>query len=70
MLDDRLPLEDLSMGIFVVSLVFLVLSVVTVGLRTYLRLHEGVFGWDDGLMLSGLVIFSLFFDWMFHLLIT
>ncbi|KAM3074798.1 hypothetical protein ACMFMG_008212 [Clarireedia jacksonii] len=57
MSDDSLPLSGLSLGIFVVSLTFLVLSIITVGLRTYLRLHEGVFGWDDGLMLSGLVVY-------------
>ncbi|PQE24005.1 Integral membrane protein [Rutstroemia sp. NJR-2017a WRK4] len=57
MSDDRLPLSGLSLGIFVVSLVFLALSFITVGLRAYLRHNEGVFGWDDGLMVSGLVVY-------------
>lgn len=51
------PLEGLSLSIVVVSLVFLFLSVLAVGARTYIRLTDRVFGLDDGLMLFGTIVY-------------
>ncbi|RDW85687.1 hypothetical protein BP5796_04012 [Coleophoma crateriformis] len=48
-----LPLEGFPLVILVVSVVCLSLSTIAVGLRTYLRLKDRVFGWDDGLILIG-----------------
>lgn len=45
----------LALAIFVVSILCLAASVVSVGLRTYLRLLEHVFGIDDALIIAGLV---------------
>lgn len=49
------PLEGLSMGIVVVSSICVLLSVLAVGLRTYARLRDRLFGFDDGLVLFGTV---------------
>jgi len=49
------PLEGTGMTIFAASIVCGAVSFLVVALRTYVRLSEGAFGWDDGLMLSGLV---------------
>ncbi|RAL64750.1 hypothetical protein DID88_001781 [Monilinia fructigena] len=54
-----LALEGFPLVIFVVSIVCLSLSAITVSIRTYVRVHEGVFGWDDGLIVVGLVTFAL-----------
>lgn len=48
-------LSGLSLAIFVVSLVCLGLSLLSVGLRTYIRVFDNVFGLDDGLILAGVV---------------
>lgn len=48
-------LSGLSLAIFVVSLVCLGLSLLSVGLRTYIRIFDNVFGLDDGLILAGAV---------------
>lgn len=45
----------LALAILVVSILCLAASVVSVALRTYLRLLERVFGVDDALILAGLV---------------
>lgn len=46
-----------SLAIFVVSIVMMVLSIVAVSLRTFVRLYiVRAFGWDDVLMLAALVI--------------
>lgn len=50
-----LPLSGLALAIFVVSIVCLVLSAICVGLRVYVRVSEETFGWDDKLILAGLV---------------
>jgi hypothetical protein len=50
-----LPLSGLALAIFVVSIVCLVLSAISVGLRVYVRVSEETFGWDDKLILAGLV---------------
>lgn len=47
----------LSLAIFVVSIICLVLSAIAVSLRVYVRCSEKTFGWDDGLILAGLVSF-------------
>jgi len=49
------PLEGTALSLFVVSIVGGVVSLTVVGLRTVIRLHEGNFRVDDGLMLGGLV---------------
>lgn len=51
-------LSGLSLAIFVVSLVCLALSLLSVGLRTYIRVSDSVFGLDDGLILAGVVRFT------------
>ncbi|EFQ34575.1 uncharacterized protein GLRG_09719 [Colletotrichum graminicola M1.001] len=45
--------HGLPLAIIIVSSVFLVISVLCVGVRTCVRLIEGTFGVDDGLMLAG-----------------
>lgn len=50
-----LALEGFPLVIFAVSIVCLSLSTITIAIRTYVRLDEGVFGWDDGLIVFGLV---------------
>lgn len=58
MLEDdvrTVSLSGLSLAIFVVSLVCLGLALVSVGLRTYIRTFDHVFGLDDGLILAGAV---------------
>lgn len=47
--------QGLPLAIIIVSSIFLVISVLCVGLRTRVRLVEGTFGLDDGLMLAGTV---------------
>lgn len=48
-------LEGTGLSLFVVSIVGGIVSLVVVGARTYFRLKERNFSFDDGLMLSGLV---------------
>lgn len=48
-------LGGLSLAIFVVSIVCLALSLISVGLRTHIRIFDNVFGLDDGLILAGVV---------------
>lgn len=48
-------LESNALSLFVVSIVGGALSLVIVGLRTFVRLRAKNFGLDDGLMLGGLV---------------
>lgn len=50
-----LPLSGLALAIFVVSIICLVLSAVSVSLRIYVRVSEKTFGWDDSLIIAGLV---------------
>ncbi|ROW07791.1 hypothetical protein VMCG_03345 [Cytospora schulzeri] len=54
-----LPLGGLAQAIFIVSIVCLVLSTISVGLRIYVRVSEETFGWDDGLILAGLVVYMV-----------
>lgn len=45
-----------SLAIFIVSIVMMILSILTVSMRTFVRLHiVRAFGWDDSLMLLALV---------------
>jgi hypothetical protein len=50
-----LKFEGGSLAIFVVSVVGCILSTIVVALRTWARLSSKTFGFDDGLMLGGLV---------------
>ncbi|KAI1763612.1 hypothetical protein GGR53DRAFT_531365 [Hypoxylon sp. FL1150] len=52
-----IPLQGLSLAIVVVSSIFLILSVLAVSGRTYIRYSERVFGLDDGLMLFGTIVY-------------
>ncbi|POS71963.1 hypothetical protein DHEL01_v209642 [Diaporthe helianthi] len=52
-------LNGLSLTIFIVSLVCLCLSLLSVGLRTYIRVFDNVFGLDDGLILAGIIIYTV-----------
>ncbi|KAB8292962.1 hypothetical protein EYC80_007326 [Monilinia laxa] len=54
-----LALEGFPLVIFIVSIICLLFSTITVSIRTYVRVNEGVFGWDDGLIVVGLVTFTL-----------
>jgi pectinesterase/phosphatidylserine decarboxylase len=56
-MDSSLPLVDRALEIFVVSVVMMVISVVAVVLRSFVRLYlvRG-FGWDDALMVLALVL--------------
>jgi hypothetical protein len=56
-MDSSLPLVDRALAIFVVSVVMMVISVVAVVLRSFVRLYlvRG-FGWDDALMVLALVL--------------
>ncbi|KAJ5906073.1 uncharacterized protein N7473_002989 [Penicillium subrubescens] len=53
-----MPLVDRSLAIFVVSVVMMIISIVTVSLRAFVRLYlvRG-FGWDDALMIASLGLF-------------
>lgn len=55
-MNSTMPLVGPSLAIFIVSMVMMILSVVAVSLRTFVRLYiVRAFGWDDILMLAALV---------------
>ncbi|EAA63717.1 hypothetical protein AN3146.2 [Aspergillus nidulans FGSC A4] len=55
------PLEGRSLSIFVVTLVFLLLSFISVALRCFVRLRlVRAFGWDDSLMVLAMALNILF----------
>lgn len=55
-MNSTMPLVGPSLAIFIVSMVMMILSVVAVSLRTFVRLYiVRAFGWDDSLMLAALV---------------
>ncbi|CAG7916090.1 unnamed protein product [Penicillium olsonii] len=55
-----MTLEGRSLAIFIVSIVMMSLSIVTVSLRTFVRLSVvRAFGWDDALMIAALCLFIL-----------
>lgn len=47
--------RGLPLAIIVISVIFFALSIVTVALRTYIRLKKGLFGLEDTFMLIGTV---------------
>lgn len=47
--------DGLPLSIIIISCVFLGLSILSVALRTYVRLTKGTFGLDDAFMASGCV---------------
>ncbi|OTA98777.1 hypothetical protein M426DRAFT_325725 [Hypoxylon sp. CI-4A] len=53
------PKEGIRLGIYITSAVLVILSVVVVALRVYVRWFEKTFWWDDGLMLGGLLCFNV-----------
>lgn len=51
-----MPLVGRSLAIFDVAIVMMIISIVTVSLRAFVRLYlVQAFGWDDGLMVVALV---------------
>ncbi|RDW86917.1 putative integral membrane protein [Aspergillus mulundensis] len=55
------PLEGRSLSIFVVTLIFLILSFLSVALRCFVRLRlVRAFGWDDSLMVLAMALNILF----------
>ncbi|OQE46764.1 hypothetical protein PENCOP_c001G00809 [Penicillium coprophilum] len=55
-----MPLVGRSLAIFIVAIVMMSISIVTVLLRTFVRLNIiHAFGWDDALMVAALILFIL-----------
>ncbi|KAJ5513613.1 hypothetical protein N7463_003165 [Penicillium fimorum] len=53
-----MPLVGRSLSIFIVSIVMMSISIVTVALRSFVRLNIlRAFGWDDALMVAALILF-------------
>jgi hypothetical protein len=50
-----IALDGLPLAIVVISLVFFAASIITVSLRTYIRLKMGIFGLEDTFMVIGTV---------------
>lgn len=51
-----MPLAGPSLAIFIISMVMMIVSIVAVSMRTFVRLFiVRAFGWDDILMLAALV---------------
>lgn len=66
--------DGLPLAILVLSTIFLGLSIITVSLRTYIRVVKGAFGLDDGFMCAGCVSLSIqhplksaYTDWIIRL---
>lgn len=57
MFKTAMPFEGRAVAIFVVSILMASLSIIAVSLRCFVRLGlvRGAFGWDDALMILGLV---------------
>ena len=52
----KYPLTSRGMAIFTIAVVMLVLAVIAVALRCFVRIHIlRAFGWDDGLMIAAMV---------------
>ena len=47
--------EGLALGIIIVSLIFLIISLISVAIRIYIRQDEHTLGLDDWLMVGGTV---------------
>ena len=59
-MNSTMPLVGPSLAIFIVSMVMMILSIVAVSLRIFVRLYiVRAFGWDDALMLAALVCSQL-----------
>ncbi|KAJ6188251.1 hypothetical protein N7519_003159 [Penicillium mononematosum] len=57
-----MPIVGRSLAIFMVSIVMMSISIVTVALRSFVRLNIlRAFGWDDALMVAALILF-IFLD--------
>ncbi|KAJ5960944.1 uncharacterized protein N7479_008094 [Penicillium vulpinum] len=55
-----MPLEGRSLAIFIVSIVMMSISIITVSLRSFVRLNIlRAFGWDDALMVAALILFII-----------
>jgi hypothetical protein len=51
-----MPLEGRSLAIFIVAIVMMSISAVTVAMRSFVRVTIlRAFGWDDSLMVAALV---------------
>lgn len=50
-----IALDGLPLAIVVISLIFFIASIITVSLRTYIRLKKGIFGLEDTFMVIGTV---------------
>ncbi|KAH7398962.1 cytochrome P450 [Phaeosphaeria sp. MPI-PUGE-AT-0046c] len=51
--------DGLPLAILVLSSVFLGLSIITVSLRTYIRIVKGAFGLDDWFMCAGCIVYTV-----------
>lgn len=47
--------DGLPLAIIVISFIFFALSIVTVALRTFIRIKKGIFGLEDAFMVIGTV---------------
>ncbi|KAJ5216651.1 uncharacterized protein N7498_003058 [Penicillium cinerascens] len=57
-MSSKMPLAGPSLAIFIISIVMMIISIVTVSMRTFVRLYlVRAFGWDDVLMLAALALF-------------
>ena len=50
-----IALDGLPLAIVVISLIFFIASIITVSLRTYIRLKKRIFGLEDTFMVIGTV---------------
>jgi len=50
-----IALDGLPLAIVVISSIFFIASIITVSLRTYIRLKKGIFGLEDIFMVIGTV---------------
>ncbi|KAJ5975259.1 hypothetical protein N7481_008966 [Penicillium waksmanii] len=57
-MSSNMPLAGPSLAIFIISMVMMIVSIVAVSMRTFVRLFiVRAFGWDDALMLAALALF-------------
>jgi hypothetical protein len=61
--------DGLPLAILILSTVFLGLSIIAVGLRTYIRIVKGAFGLDDVFMVAGCVSLPVSNNTLHHILI-
>ncbi|KAI1210079.1 uncharacterized protein F4807DRAFT_467230 [Annulohypoxylon truncatum] len=53
------PIIGVKMAIFITSVIFIIISVVVVCLRVYVRWTEKSFWWDDATMFAALIIYNV-----------